>query len=147
MCGGEKWNTLNSISVKDKDGNCFRCKANDPKWLNGEYFTSTTGKAVVVNENGEKILVSKEDKIKYNLHGITYHKTLVFDENNNKVFIDINDPRFLSGEYISIFKNKLPVKDKNGKCFLIDKNDERYIRGEVKPVFYGHHHTKETKQK
>jgi hypothetical protein len=42
-CGGEKWNTLNSISVIDKDGNKFRCKANDSKYLNGEYVGITTG--------------------------------------------------------------------------------------------------------
>ena len=146
-CGGEKWNTLNSISVIDKDGNKFRCKANDPKWLNGEYHTSTTGKAVVVNDNGEKILVSKEDKIKYNMHGIIYHKTLVFDENNNKIFIDTHDPRFLSGEYKSVFKDKVHVKDKNGNYFFVDKNDPRYINGELSHIWVGRHHSKETIQK
>lgn len=146
-CGGEKWNTLNSISVIDKDGNRFRCKANDPKWLNGEYHTSTTGKAVIINDNGEKILVSKEDKIKYNLHGIRYHKTLVFDENNNKIFIDTADPRFLSGEYKSIFKGKVPVKDKYGKFYVISKDDPRYLNGELVHNLLGFHHTVETKQK
>ena len=81
------------------------------------------------------------------MHGIIYHKTLVFDENNNKIFIDTDDPRFLSGEYKSVFKDKVHVKDKNGNYFFVDINDPRYINGELFHIWVGRHHSKETIQK
>lgn len=90
-------------------------------------------------------------------------KTLVYDENNNIVVIDdyensdknhifkntvmityngtnkrvsINDPMYLSGEYISIIKNKVQVIDLDNKIISIDIDDERYTSGLLKHKNY-----------
>ena len=58
--------------------------------------------------------------------------TPVKGTNDNIIMVSINDPRFLSGELVSIFKNTIPIIDKNGKNFRIDKNDTRFLSGELK---------------
>lgn len=146
-CGGEKWCTINSIPIIDKDGNQFRCKANDPKWLNGEYKTVMSGKAVVMDKNGKYIVVSTDYKKENNLHGFYHNKTLIIDENGNKKIVNTNDPKFISGEYKSYYKNHILVKDKNGKVYNISKDDERYKSGELIPMWCGRHHKQETKDK
>ena len=64
---------LNSISVRDKDGNCFRCSPNDPKYISGEYIPVTVGVVpAIIKETSEKVIVTKEEyhnnKDKYKLN-------------------------------------------------------------------------------
>ncbi len=101
--------TKNTVSVKDKNGNYFRCADNDPKYLNGEYFPVTT------------------------------NKCLMQDINGNRFFVDTDDKRIKSGELFSIYKNKRLCSDKNNKKYWVDKNDERIKSGELKPVFKSKH--------
>ncbi len=88
----------------------------------------------------------------------------VKDKNNNIFNVNINDPRYLSGELVSINKGKIVVKDKNNnhiqinvnelntddytylrkgkvtvidrnnKSFSVDVNDPRYLSKELKSV-------------
>jgi hypothetical protein len=51
------------------------------------------------------------------------------------VFLD--DERYLSGELVSITKDRVAVKDENGKPYLVDINDERYLSGELIPITSG----------
>lgn len=51
------------------------------------------------------------------------------DENIFSVFKD--DPRYLSGELISIQANKLMVNDVTGKIYNVFKDDPRYLSGEL----------------
>ena len=86
-CGGEKFNTLNSITVKDKNNNCFRCKINDPKWINGEY-ESVSKNMVTCFDNLEQkyIQISKElfniNKNRYS--GLQHGKVIVSLKGGNK---------------------------------------------------------------
>ena len=57
--------------------------------------------------------------------------TTVQDKNGNILKVYINDPRYLSGDLISISKNKVTVKDKDGKTARVNKNDPRYLSGEL----------------
>jgi hypothetical protein len=43
----------------------------------------------------------------------TYGKLVVVDSDGKKLMIDVNDPRYLSGELVSFFKNKVTVIDEN----------------------------------
>lgn len=62
-------------------------------------------------------------------------KVLVYDENNNKIWIDKNDPKYLSGEYISHNKGKIYVKDKQENIIgYISINDPKYLSGEYIPI-------------
>jgi hypothetical protein len=42
-----------------------------------------------------------------------------------------NDPRYLSGDLVSITTGKVIVKDKYGKTSQADKTDPRYLSGEL----------------
>ena len=42
-----------------------------------------------------------------------------------------NDPRYISGELVSVNKNLVTVKDKFGKIFRVHVKDPRYISGEL----------------
>jgi hypothetical protein len=65
--------------------------------------------------------------------------------------VSINDPKYISGEYVAFFTgvniNKVPVRDINGNKFLISKDDVRYISGELIPLSKGRKHSDETKEK
>jgi len=54
--------------------------------------------------------------------------------------VNTNDPKFISGEYKSYYKNHILAKDKNGKVYNISKDDERYKSGELIPMWCGRHH-------
>jgi len=70
----------------------------------------------------------------YNIPGIGFcaqGRVTVKDKNGKTYGVDINDPRYLSGEFVSIIKGKINVKDKDGNIFQVNKNDERYLSGEL----------------
>ena len=82
------------------------------------------------------------------------------DKNDNFFYIYNDDPRYLSGELVSIINGKLNVKDKDGNTFRIDKDDPRYLSGElvgcakgikfkqnINSSFKGKKHSKETLKK
>lgn len=110
----------NTILVKDKDGNRFRVKKDDPRYLSGELVAHNRG---MIN---------------------------AYDTNGNKFYISIDDPRYLSGELISQSKyhmhDKVIVKDSNGNNFCVDKNDPRYLSGELKPITTGRKRPKKERE-
>lgn len=60
---------------------------------------------------------------------------IVKDKNGKNFAVDVNDPRYLSGELNSIHKGKIIVKDKDNNIFEVDVNDPRYLSGELTFVF------------
>ncbi len=123
--GGEKWNTINTVSCIDENGNMIRVYKED-FYKNG-YKTATSGKpninrgkAYYVN-NGKIIVVPKKDDDFY-INKLGYTKYMPA-------------------------KNKVVVKDKNGNILMINNNNPLYISGELIPIWKGWHHTEETKKK
>lgn len=89
IIGGGSFLTLDTISVKDKEGNCFRVHKTDPRWLSGEL--------VSVSKN----IVTVKDKF----------------GNHSCVYLD--DERYLSGELNFMWKDRKhnqEAKDKIGKA-------------------------------
>lgn len=60
----------------------------------------------------------------------------VKDKKGNFLQVDINDPRYLSGELVGATTGRITVKDKNGNALMVDKDDPRYLSGEYKYIFY-----------
>ena len=58
-------------------------------------------------------------------------------ETNEKILVEKNDERYLSGEYVTMSYGKTPVIDKYNNHYLVDKNDERLKTGELKKQFEG----------
>ena len=147
--GGETFNTLYTISVKDKNGNTFRCKLNDPKYISGEYVGVCKGLVNVIDirDNSEHKITKDELLSNPNYKSQIEGKIRVIDENQNEKFITLDEFYNNKSKYQAWAKNKILVKDKSGKCFMVNINDERYISGELKPILCGKHHTKESKQK
>jgi hypothetical protein len=52
-------------------------------------------------------------------------------EKNTTTRMKKDDPRYISGEYISVNKDYVIVEDNNHKLFRVKKNDPRYISGEL----------------
>lgn len=124
--GGEKWNTINTVSCIDENGNRIRVYKED-FYKNG-YKTSSSdkpninrGKAKYVNNDGKIIVVPKKDDDFY-IGKLGYSKQV-------------------------IFKNKILVKDENGKTSLVDINDQLFISGKLVLFWTGRRHKEETIQK
>lgn len=70
--------------------------------------------------------------------GWNTYGTIIVKDNNGKCFrCDKNDPKYLSGEYISVSKNIVSVKDKDNNTYSVSTNDPKYLNGELLPVSKG----------
>ena len=67
----------------------------------------------------------------------TSGKLTVKDKNGNAFLVSVDDPRYLSGELVSITAGKVAVKDKDGNTFMVNKDDPRYLSGELVPTATG----------
>ena len=55
----------------------------------------------------------------------------VRDKNGNRFRVNLDDSKYLSGEYESLHKNQVVVIDKDGLKFCVSIDDERYLSGEL----------------
>ena len=105
--GGKGWNTLNQITVKDKDGNCFLVHYQDPRYLSGELVGVNTG-FVKCRKKGEtnfkQIPTEQYNKDEYETPST--NKVTVRDKSGKFYLVSKNDPRYLSGELVVVWKNK-----------------------------------------
>lgn len=69
--------------------------------------------------------------------GFTSGLVTVRDKNGNCFDVKTTDPRYISGELISVNKNTVSVKDKFGKTFKVHVSDPRYLSGELVIVSKG----------
>ena len=69
--------------------------------------------------------------------GFTSGLVTVRDKNGNCFDVKTMDPRYISGELISVNKNTVSVKDKFGKTFKVHVSDPRYLSGELVIVSKG----------
>lgn len=150
-CGGEYWNTLNSVPVIDiSTGKQFRCSKSDPNYISGQYVFNLTGCTVVYDSVTNKNVLIPVDQYKSNkdrYKHISKNYIISKDIKTNKI-MRVSYKDFQSNEnYVGLTKNKVLVKDKNNSAFLVDINDERLINGELTYFWKGRKHTEETKNK
>ena len=136
----------------------YKAKANDPKWLNGEYVQCTKNTVTVRDVDGNKFRCSYDDEkyISGEYKNITQGLIFCKDTSTNKYTYkepsEIDNIRYISKDS-SLFHGptfgKVLVKDKNNKYFYVNKDDENYLNGKLKFMidWKGRHHKEETKQK
>ena len=76
---------------------------------------------------------SHQTSKKFSTHGMVKAK----DENNNIVFINVNDERLKTGELKAFSSGKVTVKDKYNNKFVVSTEDERLKTGELKAFSSG----------
>lgn len=121
--GGKNKNLLNKVTVCDKNGKTYCVSKNDLRYLNGELSAIAKNKIPVKDKNGvyKQILKSEYDSSLYTT--VSKGKITVKDVNGNKLFVDITDPKYVSGEYIpysSGFCNL--INNKTGKLEYVEAN-------------------------
>ena len=67
----------------------------------------------------------------------TTGKVVTKDRCGNIHFVNCNDPRYLSGELISISYGMIIVKDIYNNCYQVSTTDPRYLSGELVPTLTG----------
>jgi len=147
--GGEYWNTIGTVAVKDKNSNIFRVFLDDPRYLSGELRGMFYGVVNVRDHNGKNIQISKNDSryLSGELKLITSHKARVKDIFGKIYLVEKDDPRYLSGELISYTVGMVSVKDIDDNKFLVEKDDPRYLSGELVGVTKGSNQSAVTKDK
>jgi hypothetical protein len=61
-------------------------------------------------------------------------KIVVRDKEGNMIRVRRDDPRYLSGELVSVNKDSLTVRDKEGNMIRVRRDDPRYLSGELVSV-------------
>ena len=151
-CGGEKFNTLNTISVIDENGNKFRCKYNDPKYLSGEWKGITTGLVPIINiKTGEKYTISQNEyynnKDKYKTIEWKLWVKDINDNEDNFFLISREEYKQNKDKYISLISLYVNVQDENGNILRVKKDDPRYLSGELKFIWCGRKFPKDSAKK
>jgi hypothetical protein len=143
--GGESPITIDSVSVKDKDGNCFRIDNKDERYINGDFIGVAKNRVRVFDQNGVATSVYRNDTEFINGNLI---KSIKVRDKFNKIFdVPENDIRIKTGELVSFAKNKISVKDKNGKYLQVDRDDPRLASGELVGTFKNIKHSHESIEK
>lgn len=62
---------------------------------------------------------------------------VVKDSDGNTFSVNIEDPRYLSGELVGVTKGFFPAKDMDGNLHHIEKSDPRYLNGELVGISKG----------
>jgi len=149
IIGGGNFLTLDTIAIKDKDGNMFRVHKNDPRYLSGDLVGVTTGFINVKDKDGNTFQVDIDDSryLSGELVGVTTGLFMMKDKDGNTLQITKNDPRYLSEELVGVTTGMVTVKDKSGNTLHVHINDPRYLTGELVPIWKDRKHTEETKKK
>lgn len=119
-----------------------RISNKDPRFLSGEFVSTSKNMVVVKDEfgNKSKINVCEFRNPTNNLVGVAKNTVTVKDEFGNKSRVDSNDPRYISKELVGVTKGMALVKEKNSSNtsgFLVDVNDPRFLSGELVGITKG----------
>lgn len=144
---GGGFNSMDTISVKDVDGNCSRVHKSDPRYLSGELMGVRKGDVTVKDIDGNTHSISIYDPryLLGELVHISKGKTLVKDKEFKYRMVYVDSEEYSKCTPAS--KDIVPVKDKNGNFLAVSIYDPRYLSGELKHIWCGRKHTDSTKRK
>jgi len=144
------------VSVKDEEGNTFQVSKDDSRYLSGELVHVLVGKSNTpgyTNEyreqNGFKTIPGKplgskeKEETKQKKSNSRKGKTTVRDKEGNCFLVDVNDPKFISGEYISVMTGvgigrKFTEKQKQNMRKPRTQEQKQNIKEAtlLRPIFY-----------
>ena len=113
-CGGDYVLTVGTFLVIDSDGILHRCDCKEPKFISGEWVPFSQNKVnCIEKDTGNKISVSCEEFSQHRDKYISYtEKSIVVKDSSNNIFrVSIDDPRYISGELIPIWKGRKHSKE------------------------------------
>lgn len=137
--GGGNYNTIDTVTVKDINGNTFQVSKDDPRYISGELVHICTGRKFsieTINKMSEsnKGLKSEETKKKMSTSkmGVEFSietrnklsksnkgRISVIDKDGNKFKVFDHDPKFISGELTKhIIDKSIRIKNKNLRAKL-----------------------------
>jgi hypothetical protein len=93
-----------------------------------------------INSHTYEVLKEEFRKLSSIMHK---NKVVVKDASGNISKISNKDPRYLSGELVSLTAGNIGVKDSHGNTFRISVKDPRYLSGECIPISKGMTHKKQ----
>ena len=122
----------------DSFGNRIITTCDDIRIKTGEILHHTKGTTLSRDAFNNYFMVPIDDN-RLKTGELLYPGTGKISVTNGKenLLVDINDPRYLSGEYWFLHKDKIPVVDKNGKNYSVSRDDPRYLSGELVSMFKG----------
>lgn len=146
--GGRVPKTVDNVTVRDKDGNCFNVHRTDERYLSGELQSVAKGLIVVRNEDGTCMAIQTNDPryISGELKSASCGRLNVKDANGKILNVLIDDPRYKSGELIPISSGNVTVKDQIGNLFRVSVDDPRFLSGELVGMWKGCKHSEKTKK-
>lgn len=121
----------------DKTGKTFLVDVDSPIVSSGEVVSvnkGTIGVIDVVTGKTSRISQSDYQSNPNNYKTYTRGKMSARDDEGKIRFVDVNDPRVLSGELSHMLKSTMTVKDSFGKCIKVSVNDARVTSGELQPI-------------
>lgn len=130
-----KRNLEGTVFAEDLNGNIHKVSTDDVRLLTGELTCLAEGKVAVIDSNGNSYRVACEEY--YANKGTKYVTATtgtvpVRLPSGECVRIATDDPRYLSGELVSLHLGMTTVIDPNtGKRIKVSMNDERIKSGEL----------------
>lgn len=97
------------------------------------YEPVSKGQATMLDpQTGQWLKLGTDDPRRDSLQGAFKGRVMVQDSRGNKFRVSKDDPRWLSGELVSIHKGKVTVRDpQTGKHLRVSKDDPRLKTGEL----------------
>jgi hypothetical protein len=121
----------------DKSGKTCLIDVDSPTVSSGVVVSVNKGTVGVINvTTGETSRISQSEyqSMSSNYKTYTSGKMSTLDDDGKIQFVDVDDPRVLSGELSHILKGTMTVKNSFGEYIKVSVNDARVISGELQPV-------------
>jgi hypothetical protein len=123
--GGGCWEFVQTVKVKDKNGNKFLVKKDDPRYLSGEFEIYSKNMLSAKDKNGKHFYISTTDPKYLNGELVGHLKGLILvkDKNENENYFLCNKEEMIHNEYVPAATGNIVVKDSLGNIFTVKKDD------------------------
>ena len=143
------------ISIENDLGKIYKSSSSDLDFINRQKVNKNDYTYTLLSNYDNRIEANIEEVRLHNLYDVdinpeyfniikaTLNKfcpigmVVTKDIHGTIFYVSVNDPRYLSGELVSIIKGKVVVVNKDGIISQVDKDDPRYLSGELVSINVG----------